>query len=250
MKHLPILILLLISTLSVRAQKGMIGGTVIGPEGGQLVTMPFVNVVIKGTSIGATTDLDGRFSFAADPGDHVLQASFVGFEPVEQAVKISAGGSVNVDLQLRTRSIALKEFEVTHAVDRERETVLLMERKASTQLVQTIGAQELKRKGASHVAEGVQKVVGVGTIGGRHIVVRGLGDRYNSAYLNGLPLASPDPDMKVAPLDIFPADVVESITVAKAYSPEFYGDMSGGAVDIRTKRATRRSSLKIGIGSA
>ncbi len=68
-----------------------------------------------------------------------------------------------------------------------------MERKESTDLVQNIGAQELKKKGANDVAEGVQKMVGLSTVGGRYIVVRGLGDRYNAAYLNGLPLPSPGP---------------------------------------------------------
>jgi outer membrane receptor protein involved in Fe transport len=69
-----------------------------------------------------------------------------------------------------------------------------------------------------------------------------LGDRYNAAYLNGLPLPSPDPDNKVAPLDIFPTDVVGSIAVTKGFSPELYGDFSGGVIDIRTKRGTDKST--------
>lgn len=230
------------------AQKGTVSGTITAPEGGRVQPMPFVNVVIKGTTTGATTDLDGKFSFQAEPGDQVLQVSFVGYEPVERPVKVVAGQTVTVDLELVTQGIDIKEFEVIQQVDREREGILLLERRESTALVQSIGAQELRKKGASDVAEGVQKMVGLTTVGGRYLVVRGLNDRYNSAYLNGLPLPSVDPDTKVSPLDIFPTDVVESISVTKNFTPELYGDFSGGAVDIVTKRATGKTMLKIGLG--
>ena len=242
------LILLLISAFPAIAQQGIITGTITTIEDGSKMPLPFVNVVIKGTTNGATTDLDGNFSFMAEHGEHVLQVSFVGFEPLERIVKVTVGQTVRVDLELKTQSIALNEVEVVQRVDRERETVLLMDRRNSTALVQQIGAQELKRKGASDVAQGVKKMVGLSTIGERHLVVRGLGDRYNSAYLNGLPLPSPDPDMKVAPLDIFPTDVVGSIAVTKAFTPELFGDFSGGALDIRTKQATGSTTLKVSLG--
>ncbi len=58
----------------------------------------------------------------------------------------------------------------------------------------------------------------------------------------------PDPDAKVAPLDIFPTSVVGSINVTKGFTPELYGDFSGGAVDIRTKRATGENVLQVSVG--
>ncbi len=241
--------ILALLALSTFAQKGTISGTITAPEAGKVQPMPFVNVVIKGTNTGATTDLDGRFSFLAEPGDHVLQVSFVGFEPMERPVTVVADAIATVDLELRTQGIDIKEFEVIQQVDREREGILLLERRESTALVQSIGAQELRKKGASDVAEGVQKMVGLSTVGGRYLVVRGLNDRYNSAYLNGLPLPSPDPDTKVPPLDIFPTAIIESISVTKGFTPELYGDFSGGAVDIVTKRATGKPMLKVGLGS-
>ena len=230
------------------AQRGTVAGTITANEGGIVQPMPFVNVAIKGTSTGGTTDLDGKFSFDADAGEHVLLVSFVGYEAVERNVVVTAGGTVQITVEMKGQGIDLGEVEVVQTVNREREAVLLMERKESTDLVQNIGAQELKKKGANDVAEGVQKMVGLSTVGGKYVVVRGLGDRYNAAYLNGLPLPSPDPDAKVAPLDIFPTQVVGSINVTKGFTPEFYGDFSGGAVDIRTKRATGERVLQVSLG--
>ena len=62
------------------AQRGTVAGTITANEGGIVQPMPFVNVAIKGTSTGGTTDLDGKFSFDADAGEHVLLVSFVGYE--------------------------------------------------------------------------------------------------------------------------------------------------------------------------
>lgn len=241
--------LALLGSLCAQAQKGTVTGTITAPEAGKVQPMPFVNVLLKGTTAGATTDLDGRFSFEAEPGAYTLLVSFVGYEPVERPVTVTAGQTVRIDVELKGQGIDMEEFEVVQVRDREAEGVMLMERREATTLVQNIGAQELRKKGASDVAEGVQKMVGLSTVGGRYLVVRGLGDRYNSAYLNGLPLPSPDPDTKVLPLDLFPTDIVERIAVTKAFSPELYGDFSGGAVDIATKRATGKSTLKVSLGS-
>lgn len=247
-RQLLVLVAVLLTAIAA-AQKGTIAGTITSNEGGSVQPMPFVNVAIKGTTIGGTTDLDGKFSFDVEPGAHVLSVSFVGYEPVERPVVVTAGQRTLADVDMKTQGVDIKEFEVVKVADREREGILLMERKEANTLVQSIGAQELKKKGAGDVAEGVQKMVGLSTVGGCYVVVRGLTDRYNSAYLNGMPLPSPDPDMKVAPLDIFPTSVVESISVTKAFSPELYGDFSGGAVDIATKRATGENILKVSLGA-
>jgi len=74
--------LLLLATtflaLFAAAQKGTVAGTITANEGGTIQPMPFVNVAIKGSTIGATTDLDGKFSFPVEAGNHTLLVSFVG----------------------------------------------------------------------------------------------------------------------------------------------------------------------------
>lgn len=248
MQRILLTVFVLLSGFFAFAQQGTISGKITANEGGRVEPLPFVSVVIKGTTTGASTDLDGNYFFKAEPGEYLVAVSFVGFETVERNVTLVAGGSVTVDIEMAAAGMQMEEFEVVAKVDRERESVLLMERKKTTDLVQNIGSQELKKKGAADVAEGVQKIVGLSTVGGKYLVVRGLGDRYNAAYLNGLPLPSPDPDTKVAPLDIFPTQVVGSINVTKGFTPEFYGDFSGGAVDIRTKRATGENILQVTLG--
>ena len=68
-----------IGCLVAHAQKGTVTGTITSPEAGKVQPMPFVNVLLKGTTTGTTTDLDGRFSFDAEPGSYILLVSFVGY---------------------------------------------------------------------------------------------------------------------------------------------------------------------------
>ena len=251
MKKPLLLLLVATASLAASAQTGMVVGTVTEQGASGLVPMPFANVFVGGTNNSASTDLDGTYKLKLAPGTYMLVFSFIGYDSdTLRNVAVTEGQTTRADRTMSTGAKVMKDFKLTRKVDRERETVQMVERKESTTLVQNIGAAELKKKGAGDVAEGVTKMVGLSVVGNRYVVVRGLGDRYNAAYLNGLPLPSPDPDNKVAPLDIFPTDVVGSIAVTKGFSPELYGDFSGGVVDIRTKRGTDKGTLRLSLGSS
>ena len=93
--------LALILAGALLAQKGTITGTITANEGGKVQPMPFVNVALKGTNTGGTTDLDGKFSFQAEPGAHVLVVSFVGYEPVEKPITVTADTRTIADVANR-----------------------------------------------------------------------------------------------------------------------------------------------------
>ena len=59
---------------------------------------------------------------------------------------------------------------------------------------------------------------------GKYVYVRGLGERYSAATLNGLGLPSPEPLKRVVPLDLFPTQIVESSIVQKTYSADMPGE--------------------------
>src|SRR3546814_18004177 len=73
------------------------------------------------------------------------------------------------------------------------------------------------------------------------LYVRGLGDRYSLALLNGSPLPSPEPLKRVIPLDIFPSNVIDSTLVQKSYSATFPGEFGGGVINLTTKEIGRAS---------
>ncbi|MFK7908279.1 MAG: carboxypeptidase-like regulatory domain-containing protein, partial [Chitinophagales bacterium] len=100
--------MLLLSPFMVFAQQGTVSGTVSDENG----SLPSATVVVKGTTIGTTTDLDGQYSLRLDPGSYTLVASYVGFGSQENNVTIQNGGDVTADFSL-SEGVALDAMIVT-----------------------------------------------------------------------------------------------------------------------------------------
>ncbi|MCI5055384.1 MAG: carboxypeptidase-like regulatory domain-containing protein, partial [Flavobacteriales bacterium] len=215
---------------------------------GQPTPVAFANVFIAGETIGTTTDFDGNYTLSVKPGNYKLVVSFVGYLADTLAVNVG-NQDVKLDVGLKQNSQTLKEFQVEAKVNRESETVLLMERMNAQGIEQNIGAKELSKTGSSNVASGLKKVAGISVVGSSDIFVRGMGDRYNLAYLNGMPTPSSNPNKKVMPLNIFPSSIVSSLNVKKAFTPDLYGDFSGGIIDIRTKDFPDGPTLDVTMGT-
>ena len=249
MKFKLIFITLFITAISFSQNKGTIVGILTDKEANNQ-SLPFANVFIAGTKNATNTDIDGKFSIAVAPGNYTLQFSFVGYESVEIPVKVTANETLTINHALGSAGYKLEDVVVRANVSRQKETALLLEQKNAVDIKQSIGAQELSRKGVSDVATAVTKTTGITKQeGSGNIFVRGLGDRYNSTTMNGLPIPSNDPTKKNLNLDIFSTDIVEYISIDKVYNGKFYGDFAGGNVDIISKEHKGQAFFKLVIGS-
>ncbi len=117
--------------------------------------------------------------------------------------------------------------------------------RSSTQVVNVLSAEDIARTGEGDIAGALGHVTGLSVVGDGRVFVRGLGDRYSLAMLNGLPLPSPEPLSRVVPLDIFPTNIVASSLVQKTYSPNFPGEFGGGVINLTTRAVPEESFLKI-----
>ncbi len=110
-----------------------------------------------------------------------------------------------------------------------------------------LSAEDFERQGDGNAALALRRVTGLSLVGDRFIYVRGLGERYNSALLNGIPLPSPEPLRRVVPLDLFPASLLESAAAQKTFSPQYSGEFGGGLIEIKTKAVPDRRIFEIGV---
>lgn len=250
MKLRLFILTLFITTISFAQSKGTISG-VITDKNSNNETLPFATVLIKGTKINTTTDIDGKYTISIAPGSYIIQYSFVGYETKEVPVKVTAGAKLTLDQSLSSGGYTLKDVVVTATKNRQKETALLLEQKNAVEIKQTIGVQELSRKGVSDVATAVTKTSGISKQeGSGNIYVRGLGDRYNSTTMNGLPIPSNDPEKKNIALSLFSTDIVDYISIDKVYNGKFYGDFAGGNVDIVSKNFNKDGLFEIELGSS
>jgi outer membrane receptor protein involved in Fe transport len=120
--------------------------------------------------------------------------------------------------------------------------------KTSDQVVSVLGTAEIARTGEGNIAGALGRVTGLSVVGSGFVYVRGLGDRYSLALLNGSPLPSPEPLRRVVPLDIFPSGVIASSLVQKSYSANYPGEFGGGVINLTTRAVPREPFFNIGIG--
>jgi TonB-dependent receptor len=107
--------------------------------------------------------------------------------------------------------------------------------RATPSVVSVLSASDLARTGEGDIAGALKRVTGLSVVGGKYVYVRGLGERYSLALLNGLPIPSPEPLKRVVPLDIFPTDLLASTLVQKSYSVNFPGEFGGGVINLTTR---------------
>lgn len=240
-RGLLMLVLLLFGSflaLTAQAQTGVICGTVTDAK----FKEPLIGatVSIEGTTMGAITDMDGNFRPEnIQPGKYALIASYVSYQAKTiKDISVVARQETVVRIELSEADLQLEGVTVVGRKNMESENVLLLERKTASVSVENMGAKEMTIKGISNVADGVKKLTGISMVGTGQLFVRGLGDRYSLTTMNGLVVASPNPDNKLIPLDLFPASAVKNITVSKVYQASAFGDYAGAHIDVGTKENT------------
>lgn len=131
------------------------------------------------------------------------------------------------------------------------EANLINLQKKSVEVIERVGSVQLAKQGVGDAATAVTKATGTTKQeGSGQIFVRGLGDRYNSTTLNGLPIPSDDPEYKNINLEIFKTSMIEYISLDKVYNPKMLGDFGGANVNIVSKEHTGKPYFRVGIGSS
>jgi len=214
---------------------GNIKGIIIDKEEKE----PMIGVTIRviGTNIGTTTNMEGEYEINNLPkGTYSLEIRYLSYKPITiKTVKIDQYSQIVLNVEMEAERYELQGAIIEAKRNYETEAALIDSRRLSSLAIENIGAKELSNKGVSTAADGVKKMTGISSFGMGRVIVRGLGDRYSITTLNKMPIASPNPDNKLIPLDLFPVSVIKNITVSKVYNVENFADYSGAHIDISTK---------------
>jgi TonB-linked SusC/RagA family outer membrane protein len=227
------LTLLVLSAGSAFAQKA-VTGTVLDEFG---VGLPGVSVLVKGTTTGTATDIDGKFSLSVPNDQATLVFSFIGYASLEQVV----GSRSVIDVSLAPDERTLTELVVTgYSIDSRRET---------TGAIATVDARDLAVIPTGNVEQALQgRVSGVTVItngqpGTTSIIrVRGFG-----AFGGNAPLYVVD-GVPVGTTDFLNPDDIESTTVLKdAAAASIYGARAANGVIIYTTKKGSRGNKKLRV---
>jgi outer membrane receptor protein involved in Fe transport len=236
--------------LHAQTEPGRIVGKIVEVDGG--APLVGARVQVFGTALSTTTRVDGRYALAGVPaGTVTLRVAMIGYTPksVTQVI-VRAGEATTQDIALAGQATQIEEISVTAAVAQGSVNAALDLQQYSVGIVNAISAEEMSRSPDDDAAAALQRLSGATVQDGKYLNMRGLGDRYTQASLNGARIPSPEPERRVVPLDLFPAELLSEITASKTFTPDQAGDFSGGAVNIKTKEfpGTRYLAFSLSTG--
>ena len=236
-----------------------ITGTVTSAEDGS--PLPGVTVIIKGTTIGTTTDINGKYSIEVPEDAEELLYSFVGMATKE--VMINDRRVINVELETSAR--ALDEVVVTAlGISREKKSLGYATQEVSGEEINKVKRDNVVNTLSGRVA-GVQVKNNTNMGGSSNIVIRGYssltGNNQALFVVDGVPVDNSNTnnagqlsgrngyDYGNAASDINPADIEEINVLKGAAATALYGSRAAnGVIIITTKKGKKRTETGKALG--
>jgi TonB-dependent receptor len=225
-------------TARAAERAGRIIGRVLDQETRE--PLPGANVVVQGTTIGAATDAEGRFSIPSAPsGLQTLVVSYIGYDRQEVPVTVPEGGTVEVNVELSWGGVEGEEVVVTAQVAGQ--LAAINEQFRDPTVKNVVSRDRIQELPDNNAAESIGRLPGVAIerSGGeaRKVAIRGLAPKYNTVTVNGVRVPTTDPNDRSVDLSLVSSNILDGIEVRKAITPDMDADVIGGNVDLRLRNA-------------
>jgi len=183
MKQIMLSILVVLLGLTI-LQAGTIKGVVEDAD----TEEPLIgaNIILKGTGMGATTDMDGFFLIRNVPeGDYSLEASYVGFNEFRETISVGAG---DVDMEISLKQMVYSGSEITILADRAkpRETPVAYSNVEKKEIQARLGSRDIPL--VLNTTPSVYATYNGGAAGDSRISIRGFNQRNVAVMINGIPV--------------------------------------------------------------
>ena len=245
MKKLYILILLLAAGCLANAQN-VVKGALFDESNGEAI--PFANVALEGTTLGAVTDLNGFFLINKIPdGKYTLRVRYVGYEEYSTTVELSKHATVVKNIQLKPTATVLNIVDIVNKRTEEQkvETQVSVEKISSAQIQQmpSVGGQ-------ADLAQYLQVLPGISSTGdqGGQLYIRGGSMIQNLCMLDGMIVYNPFHSIGL--YSIFETDVILNADIYTGGFGAEYGGRLSSVMDITTRDGNKkRHSGKVGLNT-
>lgn len=229
---------------------GSIDGTIFDKKTRE--TLVGAQVILDGTTIGAVTNFDGHFLIDnIKPGTYNVRVSYISYNPVIiENITVVANKKVQLNIDMEEATISLGDITITASRRQGSDVSVINAIKSSLISSNGISNQQIQRSQDRDASEVVKRVPGVTIVDDRFVIVRGLGQRYNSVWLNNASAPSSEADSRAFSFDLVPSSMIENMMVFKTPAPELPGDFSGGFIKLSTKDVPEKNSYSFSLGSS
>lgn len=218
-------------------------------EAGSQEPLIGATVRIEGTPFGATSDIRGRYRIANLPaGAYRVSFSYIGYETTVLQVSLAEGETKELSVMLDVKTVTAEEILVMGQL--QGQSRALNNQLNSNKIVNIIDAERIGEFPDQNAAEAVARIPGVALRRdggeGQTVIIRGLDPNLSSVTINGerVPATSNGVDGnrhrdpgRSASLSFIPPDMIKTIEVFKALTPDQDADAIGGTVNFVTRNA-------------
>ncbi len=240
----------LFGVMQSHAQTGNITGAISDENG---IYVSGANVFISSLNRGTISNFDGRFTLVGIPeGSYNIQITYIGYGDVDQEISVTEGETVSMNVTLNPTNYQLDEVEVA-AQGLSGQAKALNTQRTNLNITNVVSTDQIGKFPDANIGDAVKRIPGitmqVDQGEARDIIVRGLSPQLNSVTLNGSRIPSAEGDNRNIQMDLIPSDMIQTIEVNKAVTPDMDADALGGSVNLVTRAAPQGFRLSTTLGS-
>jgi len=203
------------------------------------------NIMLKGTGMGAATDVEGRYRIINVPaGNYTLRATYVGYNTKEQPIVVGGDGATTVNLNLENVTIEGETVTITGQASGQKQAI--NQQLTSNQIVNVVSAEKIQGLPDANAAESVGRLPGVTVLRyggeGNTVVIRGLQPKYNKILIDGVQMATAEADDRSTDLSTISSSMLDAIQVSKSVTSDMDADVLGGTVNFSLREAKAHGS--------
>lgn len=237
-------------------------GTTVSVSGNGRITGKIVDEVgnpVEGAEISianqtVVTDNNGDFTVSLPSGIYTLTVKAEKYSTLrveKLSVINNETNTVSFAMKPAQDKIAnIKEVVITGMRKADTQAGLLAQQKKAAQMSDGISAEQISKTPDNDVGGTLKRVTGITTIDNKYVVVRSMGERWNTAAMDGINLPSTEAYNQNFSFDIIPTAMVESVIVSKTATPDMNASFAGGYVEVKTKDIPNENFTTVSVGTS
>lgn len=227
---------------------GRISGKIFDEKG---ETLPGASIKIIETGRATQTASDGSYSINVEPGIYTVEISYISYATQRISdVTVKADKATPLDISLKPDAKGLKDVVITATYKKASVEGLLARQKNASEISNGISAEQISRTPDKNIGESLKRISGVSSIDNKFVIVRGIGERYNSAQLDGVTLPSTEAQTRNFSFDLIPSNLVDNVVVSKTVTPDMNTSFGGGLIQINTKDIPTENFISFTAGTS
>ena len=228
------LIILSVSVSNAQQESGQVFGVVT--DASSRSELIGANVLLKGTSLGASTDLMGKYAIkGVAPGSYTLVVRYLGYKGREIQIEVNSGATLEQNFALAPQAIEGEEVIIT--AQAKGQMAAINTQLASNTIINVVSAEKIQRLPDASAATALSRLPGVSLMNGDQVVIRGVEAKLNQILINGIELPSTDMNNRATNLGFISSNLLSGIEVVKALTPDMDANAVGGVVNLRLREA-------------